>query len=190
MKFHLSCFLLLVLVGCASLEKREGSKSVPVKNSPDHGQTRVEKSSPAPQTVWELLKDQHVTLQFKNVDNGKKLTVILNQGLKFLPVPVGHWELTGFERRGESFVSMKTSKKFVFRVKAKQNTYAGSILIGCPTVSEKNFTLLKEMKFFNRYPFSSESNLCELVVGDDLKRVQSELKRTKENKHLKLFLSF
>jgi hypothetical protein len=133
---------------------------------------------------------KQIALQLKNVDDGTNLTVNLTKGLSTTPVPVGHWELTGFEEAGKSFVSMNTSKKFVFSMKQKKNVYAGSIVIGCPKIAPTNFKLLKEMKFFNRYPFSSSTGLCELVVGNNFAKVHSILKKTSKNKKLNIVLGF
>jgi len=137
--------------------------------------------------VWSLLSHDRLTLHFKNVDNGKNLSVIIERGISKRSVPVGHWEMTGFEQKGNTYLSLSTSKKFVFNMKPKVDVYAGSIVIGCPSVTAANFKHLKKMKFFNRYPFSSSSHhLCELVVGNDIEGVRSELKKVHKSKKLKL----
>lgn len=138
----------------------------------------------------ELLSDHQVSFQFKNIDTGKNLTLIAEEGLTIRPIPPGHWELTGFSREGRSFVSMNTAKKFVLRMKAKSNTYAGSVLISCPSVSEKDYKFLKKFKFYNRYPFSSDKSLCEVVVGSDYLSVRAKLRQKMKNKKLGLHTGF
>lgn len=136
--------------------------------------------------VWSLLSHDQLTLHLKNVDNGKNLSVILGRGISKHSVPEGHWEIAGFEQNGKTFLSLSTSKKFVFNMKPKVDVYAGSIILDCPTVTAVHFKHLKRMKFFNRYPFSSSHHLCELVVGNDIEGVRSEVKKLHKSKKLKL----
>lgn len=141
--------------------------------------------------VWSLLSHDQITLYLKNVDNGKNLSVIIERGISKRSVPVGHWEMTGFEQKGNTYLSLSTSKKFVFSMKPKVDVYAGSIVLGCPGITAVHFKHLKKMKFFNRYPFSSTSHhLCELVVGNDIDGVRSELKKSHKFKKLKLIEGF
>lgn len=136
--------------------------------------------------VWDLLNGEQVTLQLKNVDNGSNLTIIIQNGLSQTKLGAGHWELTGFEENGKSFLSMNISKKFVFVRKPKTNVYAGSIVIGCPKIAPTDLKLLRGMKFFNRYPFSSSTGLCELVIGNDFEKVRSSVKKSQKSKKLNL----
>lgn len=143
-----------------------------------------------PSAVWYLFSHDRVTLYLKNLDNNSALSMIIEKGVTRLPISPGHWELTGFEEGDHSYTSMNTSKKFVFRARSKAATYAGSIVIGCPKVGSEDFVYLKPMKFFNRYPFSSEVGLCEMIVGNDFATVRSELKKTPETKRLNLVIGF
>lgn len=160
---------------------------------------RVQGSRPAPKleegekesgVVWELRTGQQVTLQLKNLDNGSHFTVIIQEGVSFKSIPDGHWELTGFEENGKSFVSMNSTKKFIFRMKKKAVVYAGSIVTGCPVIDPRDLRLLKSMKFFNRYPFSSSLGLCEMVIGNDYESVKALFSKAHKNKKLKLTLGF
>ena len=141
-------------------------------------------------TFFELASPGKVQLQFKSLDNGRNLSVIIENGITQKSIPAGHWELTGFERDGVSFLSMNTSKKFVLTVKPKSNVYGGSIVIGCPSIGQDDFKLLKNMKFFNRYPFRSSKNLCELVVGNDFAGVKTNLQKPLNSKKLNLIMGF
>ena len=140
--------------------------------------------------MFELASHRKVQLQFKSLDNGNKLSVIIENGITQKSIPTGHWELTGFENEGVSFLSMNTSKKFVLTVKPKSNVYGGSIVIGCPSIGQDDFKLLKNMKFFNRYPFRSSKSLCELVVGNDFAGVKSSLQKSPNSKKLSLIMGF
>jgi len=186
-----TAFFLIILSGCASYRTKgpvsSASSNQPKRTSPVENKGALPPSSGA---LWEILGEEQLVLQLKNVDDGNALIVNLSKGLSTTPVPAGHWELTGFEQSNQSFVSMNTSKKFVFSMKQKKNVYAGSIVIGCPKIAPGDFKLLKEMKFFNRYPFSSTTGLCELVVGNNFAKVQSILKKTSKNKKLNLVLGF
>jgi hypothetical protein len=66
---------------------------------------------------------------------------------------------------------MNTSKQFIFQIKKDKNTYVGSYIFQCPKVTRIHVDELKQMGFFNRYPFTSKTGLCELVVGSDFERV-------------------
>lgn len=183
----------LFFTGCASYRPKTRATQPTVttkKDSKPSGTSKITASTPALQgghfVVWNLLNGQQVTLQLKNVDTGNNLTVIIENGLSQTQLTPGHWELTGFEESGKSFLSMNISKKFVFRMKPKTNVYAGSIVIGCPKIAPTDFKLLRDMKFFYRYPFSAASGLCELVVGDDFARVRASIKKSQKSKKLNL----
>lgn len=193
MKILLISFIFgLFLAGCAN-NRAKAPVTAPVNTkkevkTPVH--TKIIEGVPALQNgyyaVWDLLSGEQVTLQLKSVDSGANLTVIIQGGLSQTRLGTGHWELTGFEQNGKSFLSMNISKKFVFVRKAKTNVYAGSIVIGCPKIAPTDFKLLRDMKFFNRYPFSSASGLCELVVGDDYARVRTSIKKSQKSNKLNL----
>ncbi len=182
----------LFLAGCAN--NRLKSTSVPpigdnqeVKTPFD---TKIKPGTPALEggfyAVWDLLSGDQLTLQLKNVDTHANITIIIQNGLSQTRLGTGHWELTGFEQNGKSFLSMNISKKFVFVRKSKTNVYAGSIVTGCPKIAATDFKLLREMKFFNRYPFSSSTGLCELVIGNDFARVRSSIQKSQKSNKLNL----
>lgn len=186
-----TAIFLMLLSGCASYRTKEPVHTAPKTSQPKKTEAPETKLlPPGSGALFEVLEEEQLALQLKNVDDGMNLTVNLAKGLSTTPVPRGHWELTGFEQAGKSFVSMNTSKKFVFKMDAKKNVYAGSIVIGCPKIAPGDFKLLKEMKFFNRYPFSSSSGLCEMVVGNNFAKVHSIMKKSSKKKKLNLILGF
>jgi hypothetical protein len=180
--------VLLVFTGCAlqrkkSVEHEAVAKPVVVKE--EKSKVLLTKGA-----VWGLFGPEQITLQFKNVDNGTNLSVVIEEGVTVHPVTPGHYELTGYEQNGKSYTSMNISKKFVMRIKSNSLTYAGTILTGCPKIESKDFTLLKGMRFFNRYPFSGGTGLCEMVVGNDLASVRVHLKKERKSKKLNLVMGF
>lgn len=179
---------LVILSSCSHLNfgNQSQSPAKAVEKSPALPEPHIT----GPTAIWYLYSHDQVTLYLKNLDDGTPATLIIQKGLTRLPLPVGHWQITGFEEGGESFTSMNTSKKFVFRVKPKANTYAGSIVIGCPKVGAEDFKHLKSMRFFNRYPFSSSAHLCEMIIGNDFAMVRSEFRKTQKTKGLSLTLGF
>lgn len=189
MKFHLFFLLLVIFTGCASYHKPAQKPRPPQEVSTKKEVLRV-RPSVTGGAVWELLSDRQVTLMFKDIDTGKNLSVIAEEGVSVKAVPPGHWELTGFEKEGRTFVSMNTAKKFVFRMKPKSNTYAGTYLISCPAVSEKDYKFLKKLKFYNRYPFSSDKGLCEVAVGSDYLSVRTKFRQKMKNLKLSLHTGF
>ena len=185
--------LFLFFTGCASYHskpeapaRKDTVSQRPVKQKKPS--KKIQK--PVTGAVWEVLNRDRVTLYFKSVDSGKNLTVILEKGLNQKSVAAGHWELTGFASQGKSFNSMNTSKKFVFRMKKLSNTYAGSLVVGCPQISAQDNQYLKGMKFFNRYPFTSTHGLCEVVIGNDFAEVRNALRMSRKNKNLELTSGF
>lgn len=184
---------LLFFTGCASYHPKTDT---PVQKDTVY-EKPVVKKTPVKRTqksnkgvVWELLNREKLTLYFKSVDSGKNLTVIIGKGITQRSVPAGHWELTGFASEGRSFSSMNTSKKFVFRMRASSNIYAGSLVLGCPQISAQDYQYLKGMKFFNRYPFTSTHGLCEVVIGNDFAEVRNTLRKSRKNKNLDLVIGF
>lgn len=188
-------FTLIFLVfftSCALLKSTEPVRSTPPGSRPPLKipAPKVEKVASGTTAYWELLSNKKLSLQFKSLDDGSNLTVIIEKGISDREVSPGHWELTGFEVKGKSYLSMNTSKKFVFRMSEKNSVYAGSIVIGCPKISSSENKHLMKMKFFNRYPFSSSSGLCELVVGNDFNGVREKVKKSRKSKKLNLILGF
>lgn len=179
------------LTGCSNFRVEKKQSADLAKEVDRPAETVKEKPIlKGPTAIWYLLTHERVTLYLKNVDNASAASMILEKGANQLPIAPGHWELTGFEEGDNSFTSMNTSKKFVFRVTPKSMTYAGSIVIGCPNVPTVDFKYLKPMKFFNRYPFSSEVGLCEMIIGDDFATVRADMRKTQKTKGLKLTIGF
>jgi len=177
-------YALLALSSCATLRQTEtGAPVTPAVQSENKTRENL-----ATKSVWELIGSEKVTLHLKNLDKGTNHSVFIERGISLRDVPAGDWELIGFEENGKSFKSMNTSKKYVFTMKSKKNSYGGSIVTGCPKL--KSLKPLMNMKFFNRYPFSSATGLCELVVGDNLKSVQADIRKSHKNKNLNLILGF
>lgn len=188
MKSLLLSFILLVLAGCAIQKK----KTVGPEEDTKPVTAKVEKPK-VPLTkgaVWGLFSPGQITLQFKNVDSRMNLSVVIEEGVTVHPVSPGHWELTGYEQNGKSFTSMNISKKFVMRIKSNSLTYAGTILTGCPKIESKDNKHLVGMRFFNRYPFSGGTGICEMVVGNDLASVRVHLKKERKSKKLNLVMGF
>lgn len=172
--------LLLILSSCSSLT----TKNVPEKKIPQVEKTVSLKYA----AIWDLLSEQKIILHLNNVDKASPLKITLLHGIERKEVPVGHWELVGFEFKGKKYFSSGTSKRYVLNMKPKTDIYAGSLVVDCPKVSAKDFHLLKKMKFFNRYTFSRNGDNCEIVVGNDFDRVRSALINSSKSKKLNLKL--
>lgn len=169
--------LLFVIFGCAAFNKTTAPVVVPENVSKEkENRPQIQNQKGA---IWELISHYSMTLRLQNVDDGTSLQVIIENGISERPIPAGHWELAGFEESGKSYFSMNTTRKFIFTMKKKSQVYAGSIILGCPKLQPHQYKLLKKMKFFNRYPFSSSDGLCELVIGNDYNGIKKELKLKK-----------
>lgn len=187
MKFLLILILSVLYSGCTV---RRNSVPVEQKTISKPSAKEASSSTRIKGVMWDLLTGQQITLQLKNLDDGSSLSVTISSGVSVHQIRAGHWELTGYEENGQSFTSMNTSKKFVIRIRSQGLIYAGSILVRCPRIITKDFKLLKSMKFFNRYPFSGNIGLCEMVVGNDLANVRMKLKNTKKLKKLSIGMGF
>ncbi len=171
-----------------SVKKGTDEKSLPVVSKSAPSTQKPQKSRPA--VVMELLGLPKITLKFKNVDTGSEISLTIQKEPRLHEIGEGHWELTGFVENEKSYASLETSKKFVFHVTPKGDVYAGSIILGCPRVANDEFQYLKNMKFFNRYPFSTESGICELVIGNDQRGVEKKLQKALNSKNLSLIIGF
>jgi hypothetical protein len=182
---NFTLLVVLFLTGCSLAQRRS-------HEGPARSDQRSEKNNIAEKSfaVWELHSLKKLQLQFKNVDNGSNLSIIIEKGLTQKKIPTGHWELTGFEQNGISYLPMITTKKFVFKINSGTHVYAGSVVVGCPKIAAIDFKLLKGMSFFNRYPFSSKAGLCEFVIGNNFEQVRTELHKAQESKKLNLVLGF
>lgn len=183
--------MLFFVSSCASYQTHQDTPSE-TKNSSGKNTKQVVsvKAKKAKSVgVWDVLNRKKISLYFTSIDNGSNLTVILEKGINLKAIPRGHWELTSFSVNGKTYNSMNTTKKFVFRMNPT-NTYAGSVVVGCPTISTNSYNYLKNMKFFNRYPFTSKQGLCEIVVGNDFAKALNSLRKVRKNKNLRLEMGF
>jgi hypothetical protein len=187
MKFLLIFFLSAFYIGCTV---RRNSVPVEEKTTSKPPAEETSSSNISKGVMWDLLTGEQITLQLKNLDDGSKLSVTVSSGVSVHQIKPGHWELTGYEENGRSYTSMNTSKKFIIRIRSKGLVYAGSIIVRCPSITTKDFKLLKSMKFFNRYPFSGNIGLCEMVVGNDLSNVRMKLKNKSKLKKLNIGMGF
>lgn len=177
--------LSLISAGCSSIKTIPSNHGAPHSIKEKKAVVVIEHA-----TFFDLVSHDKIQLQFQELDRGRSLSVIIEKGISQKMIPPGHWELTGYELNGTSYLSMNTSKKFILTVTAKSSIYSGSIVIGCPSIGPDDFKVLKNMKFFNRYPFSSSKGLCELVVGNDLVGIKSSLQKSQKFKKLNLKMGF
>lgn len=190
MKFQTILALFVLLSGCSHQNSRpvqtvaSADKKLPAKKSMNVAREQSHG------VVWEVLSENEIILQFRNVDTKSNLNVVVQKGVSVHSIRPGHWELTGFSEKGKSFTSMNVSKKFVMKVSPKSLVYGGSLLTGCPAIENKDFRLLKNMQFFNRYPFSGGTGLCEMVIGNNLAGVRSQLKNSRKTKTLNPVMGF
>lgn len=157
-KVILSLFILF-LGGCS----HQKTESTPISTETP----KIFRPARAPLTsgVFHIIHPVDVEISFQNVETKKIKKLIFKDALSQVEMPAGHWQVNGFSIGGQSFELMNTSKKFIFLIKTKKTTYAGSYIFQCPKVSGEYLREMKKMTFFNRYPFRSKTGLCELVVG-------------------------
>lgn len=129
-------------------------------------------------------------LVFRGVENPRPVEISLRYGITQEKLSEGYWELIGLRFKKQDYEVLSGGKRFVLRIKKNQNTYAGTYLVECPRVSQERNNILKEMTFFDRYSFKSSNRLCEVIVGDHLKRIQTNLNSSKEFNELKVQIGF
>jgi hypothetical protein len=131
--------------------------------------------------VWHLIDPLELELKLFNLDAKKSEVIDVKTALSKISLGPGLWQIEGFKLKGKHYKILNTSDKFVFRLKEKSVTYAGSIVIKCPRIGSGHNVELKSMSFFNRYHFKSKNGLCEMIVGNKfeaVKRAYQEIEKS------------
>jgi len=162
-------FILFILVSCA-LQKKVGP-SIPSESVPLVEVEIKPKSKAKTHAIFHVIEPLGVQLVLFNVEDQREETVLMDKTLSKLNLAPGFWKVSGFILNGKRYKIMNTSKLFIFELKKDKITYVGSYIFQCPKVNETYLNEMKKMNFFNRYPYSSQQRLCELVVGSDYKNV-------------------
>lgn len=178
--------ILFILSSCAhkntSLTPAQTVSSVEVpKKTKEMGKTRA---------IFHVIEPLGVELVLFNVKKQTEEIVLMDLTLSQLELAPGFWQVAGFILDGKRYNIMNTSKLFVFELKKDKFTYVGSYIFQCPKVNGTHLKEMKKMRFFNRYPFSSNERLCELVVGSDFDKVKQVWKNIDKTKLRPLSLGF
>lgn len=178
--------ILFILISCA--HKKSASTPTHTVSSPEIqskpkeiGKTRA---------IFHVIGPLGIELILLNIKSQTEEIVLMDKTLSQLELEPGHWQVAGFILDGIRFNIMNTSKHFIFKLKKDQSTYVGSYIFQCPKVNETHLADMKKMNFFNRYPFSSDKRLCELVVGSDFDKVKKVWKNIDKSKLRPLSLGF
>jgi hypothetical protein len=174
---------LLILASCASL-KPEPEKSPNQSESTkalEEGKTRA---------IFHIVDPLGVKLVLVNVESRLEQIVLMDKNLSQLHLRPGSWKVAGFILNGKRYKTMNTSKQFVFDLQKDKVTYVGTYIFQCPKVNGNYLKQMKKMNFFNRYPFSHETGLCEVVVGSDFKNVKRVWKEVDAQNKRPLELGF
>ena len=129
-------------------------------------------------------------LVLRNVESGVEQIVLMDKNLSQLYLSPGFWLFAGFILNGKRYTTMNTSKQFIFALKKDKVTYVGTYIFQCPKVNGAYLKQMKKMNFFNRYPFSDQTGLCEVVVGSDFKNVKRVWKEVDAQNKRPLELGF
>jgi hypothetical protein len=159
-------FVMLIVASCSHKKADRPSSTTSTVNTEkkfkEFGDTRA---------VFHIISPLGVELALFHIESKKEVKVHVDKTLSQVELPEGHWEVRGFVLKGKSYKMMKTSKQFVLNVKKNKKSYVGSYIFQCPKVDQSHIKELKKLSFFNRYPYSSNTGLCELVVGSDYEKV-------------------
>lgn len=187
MKNKAFLLLILLILGSCAHKKADQVALPPVtsaeleKKSPDLGDSRA---------VFHIVAPLNIELILTNMETKKVETFLMDKTLSQIGIKPGHWQVSGFILNGQRYELLNAGKRFVFRTKKKKITYAGSYIFQCPKVNQSHLKDMKKMSFFNRYPFRTQSNLCEMVVGSDYKNVNRVWMELNKPKYGKLTLGF
>ena len=180
---------LLVLISCSHIKTDSDTPSgqLSVPSAEHEKKIKVLGKTGA---IFHVIDPLGVKLVLLNVEAQREEIVLMDKTLSQLDLTPGFWQVSGFVSKGRYYKIMNSSKKFIFHLKKNEITYVGSYIFQCPKVNHTYLPQMKKMSFFNRYPFSSEKRLCELVVGSDFDNVNRVWVEMDEEKHRPLSLGF
>lgn len=169
MKKNMPLIAILLLFGsCSFLRSHLGSNSSAKDFNQSNESVRPNLKNRA---IIHMVSPLGLEIELVNLEDKKRETFLVDKTLSQIEMRPGHWKVVGIIHKGIHHKLMNTSKQFIFQIKKDKNTYVGSYIFQCPKVTRIHVDELKQMGFFNRYPFTSKTGLCELVVGSDFERV-------------------
>lgn len=177
---------LFILSSCA--HKGQVVAPVPTGSSAEAPKKTISKNKT--RAIFHVIEPMGVKLVLLDVKKQTEEIVTMDMTLSQLELEAGFWQVSGFILDGVRFNLMNTTKQFIFELKKNKYTYVGSYIIQCPKVNNTHLDEMKKMHFFNRYPFSSDSRLCELVVGSDFDKVKLVWRNLDKTKLRPLSLGF
>lgn len=182
--------ILFILIGCAHKPTQKPVVNAPAYSAPLGEVENKPKELGKTRAIFHVIEPLGIQLVLLNVKTQKEEIVQMDLTLSQLELAPGHWQVAGFVLDGQRYGVMNISKQFIFQLKKDKVTYVGSYIFQCPKVNETHLKEMKKMSFFNRYPFSSETRLCELVVGSDFDKVKQVWKNIDKTKLRPLSLGF
>lgn len=185
--------LSLGLLACASHHSPKPQVAV----SPKKAEKRVWRPQKKSQTrkvsqgnaVWHLVSPEIIEL-FLIHEKGQSELIRIDTPLSDLTLAPGNWQVQGVVVDGVEFEALEQGAKFTFNVDRKRPSYVGSFVVECPRVSSSKIRPVKKMEFFNRFSFTSLQGTCEMLVGNDLKRVSRAWARLEKLPPSRLRLGF
>jgi hypothetical protein len=185
----LLALILLVLVSCSHTKTDGNAPSGPVSVPSAEHEKKI-KVFGKTGAIFHVIAPLGVKLVLLNVEAQREEIVLMDKTLSQLHLTPGFWQVSGFVLKGRYYKIMNSSKQFIFHLKKNEITYVGSYIFQCPKVNHTYISDMKKMSFFNRYPFSSEERLCEVVVGSDFDNVNRVWVEMDKEKHRPLSLGF
>jgi hypothetical protein len=179
---------LLILASCARITPASKSTSLEKTSAPNVGAKANEGGKT--RAIFHIVDPLGVHLVLVNVESRAEEIVLMDKNLSLLYLRPGSWQVAGFVLNGKRYKTMNTSKQFIFDLQKDKVTYVGTYIFQCPKVNGNYLKQMKKMNFFNRYPFSNETGLCEVVVGSDFKNVKRVWKKVDAQNKRPLELGF
>ncbi|MBA2405383.1 MAG: hypothetical protein H0V66_11475 [Bdellovibrionales bacterium] len=179
--------ILFILVSCAQIKT---DSKAPVESAPAVEAENKAKSLGKTRAIFHVIEPLGIQLVLLNSEKQLEETVLMDKTLSQLRLVPGFWQVTGFILNGKRYQMMNSNKLFIFHIKKDQIAYVGSYIFQCPKVNKTYLKQMKKMSFFNRYPFSSDKRLCEMVVGSDFENVNRVWVDLDKEKHRPLSLGF
>ena len=184
----LFAFTLLIMASCARIAP--SSKNTAAEKFPAHREGKKSVEVEKTRALFHVVDPLGVQLVLVNVESKSEEIVLMDKNLSQLYMSPGFWQVAGFILNGKRYKTMNTSKQFIFNLQKDKVTYVGSYIFQCPKVNVDYLKQMKKMNFFNRYPFSGQTGLCEVVVGSDFKNVKRVWKEVDAKNKRPLELGF
>ncbi len=124
------------------------------------------------EVLFHLISPEALEIVLIRSEDSQEFNIVVDKILSQIVLNPGHWKMSGVISNGVHYKVKNGSKFFQFHAQKKQSSYAGSYIFQCPSVGPGGIKEMRKMIYFDRYHLSSHDKSCELIIGNDFKRVK------------------